>query len=856
MLTDKQVKKRFKEEASQNPDAFYPTTYLKREGFMRKSCIHCSTNFWTVNDSQTICGDPSCSGGFRVVGDNPAKSKLSYIQVWEKIVEMLEPKGYIPVKRYPVVARWNPTADFVMASIAAFQPYVITGEVRPPAEKLIIPQFSLRFGDIDNVGITGSHLTGFVMIGQHVFVDESKWNQEQFFKDIYEFLTSGVGLSKKEITIHEDAWAGGGSFGPCMEFFSRGVELFNQVYTMFEQTPKGDRPLKLKVLDMGLGMERIAWFSQGTPNIYEATFPQVLEQLRKKAHITMDFELYNTFSSHSAYLNVDEAENIEEAWKDVAKKMSLSVEKLREAILPMTAIYSIAEHARTLLVAINDGGLPSNVGGGYNLRVIFRRAQAFIDQFGWDIDMGEVAAWHANELHAIFPELQQNIENVQKILAVEKEKYLANKQKAADIVSKIIQKEITTETLLDLYDSNGISPDMVQAEAMKHGKKIHIPDNFYVLVAERHEKQEQIHATRRELDIDIPEDEETEVLYYDDADFVMFTAKVTHICGPKKQYLILDKTAFYPTSGGQIHDTGSIKINNHAYKVVDVIKQGKTIIHCIEHIDEKPITIVSGDIAEGFVDAERRRQLTVHHTATHVINAAARHVLGTHINQIGAKKTVEKATLDITHYESLSENQLRAIEDEANTIIAKKLPVKKFFLTRDMAEQRYGLGIYQGGAIPGNDLRMVLIGEQGEVDVECCAGTHTKNTTELGHIKIIKSSKISDGVVRLTYVAGERAQKEHQGVQALVEEVATLLECTPQQIPSRAEELFNKWKKVKKAAKKGKELDASWFILESTKEAENEVDVLLQTATLLSTQQENLVKTLTRFKSEIAAAKK
>ena len=119
------------------------------------------TYFWTTVKERDYCGDPVCSGGFDVVDNNPSKNRLSYIGVWEKMVEILEPRGYKPIKRYPVVARWNPTVEFTIASIAAFQPYVITGEAEPPAKKLIIPQMSLRFNDIENVGITGSHFALF-----------------------------------------------------------------------------------------------------------------------------------------------------------------------------------------------------------------------------------------------------------------------------------------------------------------------------------------------------------------------------------------------------------------------------------------------------------------------------------------------------------------------------------------------------------------------------------------------------------------------------------------------------------------------------------------------------------------------
>ena len=348
------MKKVFKGIASQNPDEYFPTKQLRQLGYIRKQCKSCGTYSWTTLKERYVCGDPACAGGFKVVIDNPSKIKLSFIEVWKKIVEILEPRGYVPIKRYPCVARWNPTSEFTIASISAFQPYVITGEVDPPAKKLIIPQFCLRFNDIENVGVTGSHNTGFVMIGQHFFGSTEQWNQGELFMDIHDFIHIGVGLPKGEITIHEDSWAGGGSFGCSLEFFSRGVELFNQVYTMFEQTSKGPRELSLKVLDMGLGQERVAWFSQGTPNIYEATFPEVLSKLRALTQIELDFSLYNEFSKYSAFLNIDEVEDLNEAWVRVGKELNIEVEKLKNIILPMTALYSIAEHARTLLFGIND----------------------------------------------------------------------------------------------------------------------------------------------------------------------------------------------------------------------------------------------------------------------------------------------------------------------------------------------------------------------------------------------------------------------------------------------------------------------------------------------------------------------
>ncbi|MBS3106942.1 alanine--tRNA ligase, partial [Candidatus Woesearchaeota archaeon] len=232
MPSDKDVKKAFKLEASKHYEKFYAVSVLKNEGFERKKCITCGTNFWTVSPEQQTCGDPACSGGFRFFEGTPAKKKMDYIELWKEFARFFSARGYTPIKRYPVVARWRDDTDFVQASIYDFQPYVVSGEVKPPANPLVVPQFCLRFNDIDNVGITGAHYTGFVMIGQHAFMPPEKWDQAKYFTDIHEWLTKGLGLPKKEITYHEDAWAGGGNFGPCMEFFSRGLELGNQVYMM------------------------------------------------------------------------------------------------------------------------------------------------------------------------------------------------------------------------------------------------------------------------------------------------------------------------------------------------------------------------------------------------------------------------------------------------------------------------------------------------------------------------------------------------------------------------------------------------------------------------------------------------
>lgn len=222
----------------------------------------------------------------------------------------------------------------------------------------------------------------------------------------------------------------------------------------------------------------------------------------------------------------------------------------------------------------------------------------------------------------------------------------------------------------------------------------------------------------------------------------------------KKNLLILDQSAFYPTSGGQEHDTGSFEIETLGeFKVVDVIKVGRCVLHELDC--EIPETFeIKGKVVKGKVDMDRRSQLQSHHTGTHLVFASCRRVLGPHIWQAGAKKTTNKAHLDITHYKSLTKEQETAIENQANRLINESVSISKGFMDKAEAELKHGFTLYQGGVVPGNSLRVVDIAG---VDTEACCGTHADNTSEVGWIRILKSSRISDGIVRLEYVAQERA---------------------------------------------------------------------------------------------------
>jgi alanyl-tRNA synthetase len=432
-------------------------------------------------------------------------------------------------------------------------------------------------------------------------------------------------------------------------------------------------------------------------------------------------------------------------WQEIAKSIGEDTDRLKEQVLSLAGIYSIGDHSRSLLFALSDGALPSNVGGGYNLRVLVRRAFDIISRYGWEISLPHVCEVHAKYLKPQYPELMENLDEVADILDIEMKKYRDTRKKSRRIVATL-KGDVSLGKLIMLYDSRGISPEMLKGA----GLDIKIPADFYNRVSEMHEEREQKAQTQKLKEFDLNGIEKTEILYYEDYSLIEFTGKVEKIFEGK--YVVLDRTAFYPTSGGQLTDTGYI----NGCRVTDVFKQGNVILHSI-----KSPSFKEGDEVSCEIDWERRKQLAQHHTATHIINGVARHLLGEHIWQAGAEKTPDKSRLDITHYKALTGKERMKIQKMANKIVAEDIPVESAIYRRDVAEKEFGFRLYQGGAVPGKELRVVKIGS---LDIEACGGTHLKRTGEVEHIEIIGSAKIQDGVMRLEYVAGKARDKYKENI--------------------------------------------------------------------------------------------
>ncbi|MDY6768510.1 MAG: alanine--tRNA ligase [Candidatus Nanohaloarchaea archaeon] len=786
-----ELKDRIQEEASDNPERFFAVDEIRKEGFFRGSCTNCGITFWAQDPDREVCGEPDCSGGYTFINDPPTEKTFDVVSAWDAFSSFMEERGYEPIDRYPLAARWRNDTDVVRASIYDFQPYVVSGEVDPPANPLVVPQFCFRSNDIDNVGITGRHYTGFIMVGQHAFTAPDDYEQAKYFRDMLAWITEGLGIPKDEVVLHEDSWGGGGNLGACMEFFVRGLELFNQVYMFYEvddDAENGYRELDTKVLDMGMGHERVVWITHGSETSYEANMQAVVEKLYDRTGVEPDRDIWAEFLPYSGYLNLDEVDDIDATWEQIADEIGVPVDELKDEVLPAAHLYAIADHARTLLVALNDGLLPSNRGEQHSLRVMARRCFEFIDRHGWDVQLDEVVRWHADEFGALYPELQEHVDDVVDIVRHERAKYEAMKQEADQIIDRL-GDTVDADRLVELYDSNGITPEMLQ----RHGVAVDVPSDFYQRVADRHSTDDSEEESEERVSIgDVPA---TERLYYEDEYMDSFTADVIAV---EEDWIVLDRTAFYPTGGGQEHDTGAID----GVDVIDVADQEGVILHRLDPAEGEALPD-TGATVTGQVDWSRRQQLMQHHTATHVINGAAQDVLGNHVWQAGAHKTEEKARLDITHYEKLDRETLDEIEDTANRIVAEDRDVQKQFLQRTAAEQEYGFRLYQGGAVPGNEIRVVAIEDW---DAEACGGTHVARTGELGEIVVTGSTKVQDGTIRIEYVAGDAAasyREQRDMVEQQIAEyidterplldIAEIFDVEVEQLPRVVERFVEEW---------------------------------------------------------------
>lgn len=767
---------------------------LEALGYTKKTCKTCGNDFWSVSERET-CGDAPCDE-YQFIGNPATPEKYDLFSIQDIFIRFFQEKNHTPIRRYPVLAkRWRDDVFLVGASIYNFQPWVTSGQVEPPANPLVVAQPSIRLNDVDNVGRTGRHMTCFTMGGHHAFnsPDNQVYWEDETVKYCHDFITH-LGIDEKEITFIESWWEGGGNAGPCYEVCVRGVELATLVFIQYRKLPNGEQEeIPLKIVDTGYGLERFAWISQGTPTAYDASFGPVIDQLKEMAGVELNQEILAENAQVAGMMDIEDIADLKTLRMRVAERLGISLEELKEATEPMEAVYVIADHTRCLAFMLADGVIPSNVKEGYLARLILRRTIRFMKDLKLAESLGDIMQIQLNFLSQTYPEIRNHQEHILKIISLEEKRYKNTIHKGQQMVKKTIKylkkdkkDEMPLDMLIKLYDSHGLPPDTVEEIASSLGFAVNVPDNFYTLVASEH--SEEIAEEDTPVELDFPE---TELLFYDNTQETGFSAQ---LIGFHENNIILNQTLFYPEGGGQPSDIGFLDSGDEKLRVLHAEKVDGVVLHRVEEEKIEKLKHRIGTSLKGQIGWDRRISLARNHTATHLLVAAARKVLGDHIWQAGAQKGVKKSRIDLSHYERISEEEICEIEQIANGWVMDNIPVDTQWMNRTDAEKKYGFILYQGGVVPGSSIRVVKIPG---VDVQACAGTHCDYTGQIGLIKVNRTERIQDGVERLEFSAGSAAVEIVQKKESLLQESASVFKVEAEQLPKISERFFSEWKAFK-----------------------------------------------------------
>lgn len=764
-------------------------------GYKKQKCKTCGHEFYAQVDRDT-CGDAPCDE-YEFIG-NPATDKpYTLYEIQQVFREFLEKEGHTPIKRYPILAkRWRDDVFLVGASIFCFQPWVTSGMVKPPANPLEIEQPSVRLNDVDNVGRTGRHMTCFTM-GSHTVINTEEnfiyWEDETI-RLCHEFFKY-IGINTEEICFIKSWWSGGGNEGPCYEVCVRGVELATLVFIQYKTLDNGEKEeIPIKVVDTGYGLERIAWISQGTPTAYDACFAPVVDKLKELTDVKVNTDILARNAQIAGMMDIEDIGDIKELRQQVANSLGITLDELLESAEPMEAIYIIADHTRCLAFMLADGIIPSNVKEGYLARLVLRRTIRFMKELNMKESLAEVMGIQLEFLTKFYPEIKDSEDHIMNIISLEEERYQSTIKKGTSIVKRSIKRlkkegktEMPLDMLMDLYDAHGIPPETV-VEIAGDNFTVNVPDNFFTLVAGAHEKDTS--NKKESFEIDYPE---TDLLFYKDFNQKEFEAEVLGVVEKDgKNTLVFDKTVFYPEGGGQPSDVGAISVDGTVVNINYAEKVNNVVLH---HIDgDVDLDNFVGKKVEGKIDWNRRITLARHHSATHLIVAAARKILGEHIWQAGAQKGVSRSRIDLSHYKRISQEELNEIEKLANEYVMDNIKLDIKFYTRDEAESLYGFKLYQGGIVPGKSIRVVKIPG---IDVQACAGTHVLRTGDIGPIKINKTERVQDGVERIDFSAGIAAVDSIQNENKLLRESSGIFKVDDDQLPKTCDRFFSEWKAQK-----------------------------------------------------------
>jgi len=742
-------------------------------------------------------------------------------QIRTDFIEFFKNKGHTEVLASPVIPFDDPTLLFTVAGMTQFKD-IFLGTGKREYSRAVDSQKCIRAGgkhnDLDEVGKDSHHHSFFEMLGNWSFGDYYKkeaiawawelltevWKlpKERLYASVYttddeaeEIWRTVTDIDHSHISRHGDKdnfWSMGdvGPCGPCSEIhYDRGeefcnkkdipghicevngdcdriMEIWNLVFIQYNKDKDGKlHELPSKHVDTGMGFERICMILQNQDSNYHIDiFMKIIKAIEK---ITgTDYHKDDRGIPHRV----------------------------------------IADHIRTLLFAISDGGLPSNEGRGYVLRRILRRASRFGTRLGMkEPFIYKVVPVVVEEMSHVFPEIKKYEKHAQNIIKAEENSFLKTLSKGIELFEDVVElcrKE--DRTIIDgvavfkLYDTFGFPVDLTAQMAEEIGFSV----DFEGFEKEM-KKQKDLSRKNKKFVVE----NKFDWIELNDAALTTFVGYqdlngqskiIKYYVDEKKSILKLvpDQSFFYAESGGQIGDRGFVKLKNEKLSVLDVEKDGEYFVIHVKFDSDKFMPRLLPDensVLEQIVDRKFRNNCRIHHSATHLLQAAMKKVLGNHVAQSGSYVDNQLLRFDYSHYEKLTVDQIADVEDFVNKFIRMNLKITTEIVAIEEAKKRDVTALF--GEKYGNVVRIVSMGD---VSAELCGGTHAERTGDIGYFKLIEETSVAAGVRRIVAVCGEKAVELSREQQNLIGSMRESLVCKEEQVLERFEKLQTEKKELEK----------------------------------------------------------
>ncbi len=735
----------------------------------------------------------------------------------EKFLSFMESKGCLRLPSFPLIPKNDKSLLLINSGMAPMKKY-FTGEITPPKKRVTTCQKCIRTPDIDEVGITDRHGTYFEMLGNFSFGDYFKreatawaWEfftevleipKEKLYISVYQDDDEAYDIWTKEVGVEEshmvrlgkadNFWEhGSGPCGPCSEiYYDRGpehgcgkpdckvgcdcdryMEVWNLVFTQFDNDGNNNyTPLDHPNIDTGMGLERLACVMQGVDNLFLVDTVQ------------------NIMKHISSIVGVEYGES---------EKTDISLRV-------------ITDHIRSTTFMISDGVMPSNEGRGYVLRRLLRRAARHGRLLNYNEPfLYKICDTVIKENMSAYPELAEKQDFITKLIKVEEENFSRTIDQGLSMLKEIIDnravKTLSGEDAFKLNDTFGFPIDLTKEILGESGIKVDV-ERFKELLKEQKERSRNARKNAGadawiSDATDLSDIEPTRFVGYDDYTskgivkaIIVGGERVDMVTEGQSAVIVTEQTPFYAESGGQVGDTGVIKTENCLMTVDNTTKDHNSVYLHACSIEKGAVSV--GDKVELEIDVERRLSIRRNHTAAHLLQAALREVLGTHVEQAGQLVTDSYFRFDFTHFEAMTAKQLIQVEELVNKVILQDIPVETIEMPIEEAKKLGAMALF--GEKYGDIVRVV---KAGDFSIEFCGGTHVENSAKLGLFKIRQEGSVAAGVRRIEALTGWNVLKYANRMIGLIGSTAAELKITdPKALADGAakiaEDLKNKEKEI------------------------------------------------------------